>query len=204
MIKVLVLDLDNTLIKGDSFKLWAFLVFCTNPLQFIHGLTSEAFGFRIKFKRTAMSRFCELEVHVQQKITRIIVERISKRIPDEFYEFYSSYKPNHVVLISASPEMYVVPLAKHLQFDGFGSFLENEVPVILKGPRKLEVLTKYLNGIETDAILVGVGDSSSDWDFLRACNHAFILRNRRCFRRKFNSPFQTARSWKEMMGILFQ
>jgi 4-hydroxybenzoate polyprenyltransferase/phosphoserine phosphatase len=145
--ELLVVDLDDTLIKGDLLIEMAFLLLLKNPLRIFPMVLEAARG------PLALKRYLSDRINPDPK---------SLLYRESVLEWIGHFRASNrrVVLASASPEAWVKSIAEHLGcFDEWaGSSQKN-----LKGAQKLEWIQKYWSGEFAYA-----GDSVADEPIFKA------------------------------------
>jgi len=121
--KIAVFDLDGTLLKGDSLRQLIARRLTTNPKFIVAAIRRAVLGgSRSDFAERVHREL--LEVFACQSTLDCIVESFVSQISEERMGIVQRWKKRNAatVLLSASPEEYVNPLAKRLAIDyGFGS-----------------------------------------------------------------------------------
>lgn len=180
---VAAFDFDGTLCPGDSFI--PFLRSLVPPLRLARALAASAPGrvSRDRFKAAVVGRTlrgvplerfaaeCDRYSHVLERRLRADVLARARWHQAEGHE---------VIVVSASPEHYLTPLALRL---GFGTVLGTRLEVDddglltgrllganCRGPEKVERLRGWLGGEE--AFLYAYGDSAGDRELLAAADVA--------------------------------
>jgi phosphoserine phosphatase len=155
-----VVDLDHTLIKIDSFRI---LVQRNMGLRMIGLMAGRVTGLlnRSRFSGKA-AQLVEPKLHetaYRESFLDELEGQIDSRITAMLSEADGS--ETTTLILSASPQLYVLPFAKRLGFDGAGSTWEPDGYFHCRGIRKKEYLLRHY---PTDQFEYGlaIGDSPSD------------------------------------------
>lgn len=196
---VAAFDLDGTLTHRDTLIPW---------LAHVRGPVRTAIAFGAGFPRTAAAlaglgsrdeakerlfrrllagaTLAELQASVDGFVDRLVRSRVRPGILAIAHAHRA--QGHELVIVSASPELYVDRVAAALGFDaGLGTRLEVDGDGRLtgriqgrncRGPEKVERLRAWLGG---DAVVHAYGDSSGDRDLLALAgpNGTLVRRTRR-------------------------
>lgn len=140
---IIVVDLDKTLLKVDSFPKWIFfhlrLASVSNPLLFLHLLMlTVRRAFRtighVQFKRKMM------ELLDRSDWNELFAKNLSKHINMEVIQYLKGHDRAKIVLSTAAPSQYVQYLLPYLSvgFDSvFASTLQHDSIFDNWGPNKV-------------------------------------------------------------------
>lgn len=203
--RVIVFDLDNTLIRGNiSFKFFFFLLkkkkisffkllyplakFLKYQLGFLSLVDMHNLVFENFLKNQNLRFF-------KNHVNNFLKEKINKIINKPVYRHLNHFlaKKDHVILMSSSPIFLVGPLAKMLNIKNsfatrylLGSSDEIiDVDYFLEGHLKAKFLADHLkvNKLDYDMI-IGFSDSIDDLPLLEKCNEVYLVNpNRKLIKR---------------------
>ena len=190
---VAAFDFDGTLTKRDTFL--PFALFVVGPLRWLKGLTGllpYVLLFMIRrlsrqqLKELVIAEFIggmtceELELLSQEFAEEIIPKLLKSRALEQLR--WHQEQGHHVVLVSASPDLYLLPWAKMMGIeDVCASQLEVNNGRITgklrglncRGAEKVKRLQKLL-GNEKTYELYAYGDSPGDRELLAYADHRFF------------------------------
>ena len=187
--KILITDLDNTIISCDSFKLFLYHWFLKKPKIFflsIHKLTLFFLLFKINFiNRTELKKnffvviFMKTKKKEIQKFGNHFAKIIIKKYLKKEAKKLINKKFKKKILISASPDFYVKKIGILLGFDEVFSTKvildKNNISIKGKncyGEEKLKIIKKLkLNRKKT----MFFTDSASDLPLIKYCFKSFIV-----------------------------
>ena len=187
--KILIVDLDNTIISCDSFKFFLFYWFLKKPENFffnIHKLLLFFFLFKINLiDRTNLKE--KFLINIFMKTKKKEIEIFSNKFAKALIKKYLRKEAKKVInenfkkkiLISASPDFYVKKIGDLLGFNEVFStkvvFIKNKVFIKGKncyGEEKLRIIKKLkLNRKST----IFYTDSVSDLPLIRYCFKSFVI-----------------------------
>lgn len=192
-------DLDQTLIPWDTQLLFCDFVLKRMPLRrlYLLGLIPLLPFYKLLgsdgMKRVFLNYLWGLR---EEDLDELAEEFVDQHFPDTFYQemidmlVEQQQLGRTTVLSSASPEIWVKPIAKKLGFDHyFGTQVEMTPRIPLfpdlpggnnKGPNKLKKMRHILPDsfdIENDTLpnSSGFSDSHADLPMLRICEHAVMV-----------------------------
>jgi HAD superfamily hydrolase (TIGR01490 family) len=186
--ELIVIDFDETLYKNDSLIEFCKFVFKKKPLQSWAVLVQVYASILHLFKLIDTKRYKELFLYFLYGINEQEVEKLAK----EFWEntdiehFHTKItalfnrKECRIICISASPEMFLKPIADVYQFELIGTLLSYHHPKYLiqgencKGVEKVKRLKKYLNTEEL-SISESYSDSLSDKPLFEHSKNGYII-----------------------------
>ena len=171
--KLAIFDLDDTLIRGDSFRMLILEQVKKNPhLAILVALRAIKLIGRKTFAKQAHKYL--LPYMNRDGFKKQFAEKLKPLICEDVLEKISECKSKgcKLVLISASPHDYVAYFAKLTGFaEGFGSDWRNGRYEHLHGSGKLEFLRKQYPTTQYDWHYA-ISDSPSDYALLNSCtNH---------------------------------
>jgi HAD superfamily phosphoserine phosphatase-like hydrolase len=187
--KILIVDLDNTIISLDSFKLFLVHWFLKKPKNFffsIHKLILFFFLFKINLiNRTKLKE--KFLINIFMKTKKREIEKFSNNFSKTLIDKYLRKKAKKVInekfekkiLISASPDFYVkkigILLGFNLVFSTKVVFSKNKIFIKGKncyGDEKLRIIKKLkLNRQKT----IFFTDSASDLPLIKYCFRSFVM-----------------------------
>ena len=195
---VAAFDFDGTLVPGDS--LLPFVWRAAGPRRFLRasvrhgarvglataGVAGSRDAAKAAFVRTALRGLAmsdlvaaavEFSHRLEARVHPAALERIA----------WHRDQGHELVLISASLELYLEPLARRLGFDAVlatrlvvrqDGFLTGDLDGLnVRGPEKVARLEKWLDGCECE--LWAYGDSPGDAELLAAADHGHRIRRGR-------------------------
>jgi HAD superfamily hydrolase (TIGR01490 family) len=190
-----VFDLDGTLTRGDS--LLPFLIEAGRRLGRYYALGRlpielALYAIRVRSDRSAKQKLLQLFLGGHR---REVIEPLAEKFALDWVKTrpmpvgmerlrYHQGAGHRVILVSASPDVYVVPLAKEL---GIAEVVCTRVgwqaDVCLgtltspncKGEAKVSMLQEYLGTTTAPRSSFGYGDSPSDLPLLRWVVNSFLL-----------------------------
>lgn len=186
--ELIIIDFDETLYKKDSLIEFCKFVFKKKPLQSWAILVQVYASILHLFKLIDTKRYKELFLYFLYGINEKEVEKLAK----EFWEntgmenFHANItalfnrKECRIICVSASPEMFLKPIADVYQFELIGTLLSYHQPKYLiqgencKGLEKVKRLKKYLNTDEL-SISESYSDSLSDTPLFELSKKGFII-----------------------------
>ena len=187
--KILIIDLDNTIISCDSFKLFLYRWFLKKPKNFflnIHKLMLFFFLFKVNLinrtelkKRFLVIAFMKTKKKEIQKFGNNFAKIIIKKYLKKKAKNMINKKFKKKILISASPDFYVKKIGILLGFDEVFStkVILDKNKVSIKGmncygKEKLRIIKKLkLNRQRT----IFFTDSASDLPLIKYCFKSFIM-----------------------------
>lgn len=209
---VAVFDLDGTLTRRDTLLPWlayvrgrramgaAFLLTAPRIAPALLGLASRDDAKERLLARLLRGRALDELVASVEGFADHVVET---GLRPEVMELARRHRASghRTVVVSASPELYVGPLARRLGFEeGLGTRLEVDAEGRLtgrlvgrncRGPEKVERLREWLQ--EDDAVVYAYGDSSGDRELLaHAGVNGRLLRNPRRHARRVQRDRMTS------------
>lgn len=167
MRRILITDLDGTLVKFDTFKFWLVAVFVLNPLKFIsYMISNDEVSFRGVIKFASIQSFNDLGKRNRVRLSKNYAEYLAKKLPIGFWNFVDCFKPTDILLLSASPSVYVKELGSVLGINAFGTdVIENRL-YLMKNENKQQCALKYLRQFSVDDYVYAVGNTSDDISFM--------------------------------------
>jgi len=175
MKKINVIDLDNTLIPYDSFR-----VFVINKIRsgnisviFYTILRKIRFLSLAEYKRRVIlsSGFLNDSKTIDKIVDRIL-QSINPRIMKVAKENTDDNTLN--ILCSASPDVYVKKVAQQLNWIGYGSYFKNKYFIHLWGHNKLTFIKS--NYPVTDYIYnFAISDSKRDLELIKQFKFWLLL-----------------------------
>ncbi len=165
-VSVNVIDLDNTLIPYDSFRLLVIneikkinlTIISLTLLRILKINSSKVF----KEKITRFFHDNKYEIFFKEFSDKLYID-VDKRVLKLINEHTKESTIN--ILLSASPNFFVKHLIKRLNWQGSGSYIENDKFVHLYGENKIIWLTRFYKP-EIFHFNFAISDSSSDNDLL--------------------------------------
>ncbi|MDD5570383.1 MAG: HAD family hydrolase [Bacteroidales bacterium] len=140
--KLIVVDLDNTLVPFDTFhsliikNIFNVIIIYYCLLRLLKRIDNN------KFKKIIYDVICknksfntlinDFVSEIVKKIDKSVLEKVNEKADEETL----------IVLCSASPDFYVEKIAIQLGWIGFGSHYESEVFYNLRGNMKLDFILK--------------------------------------------------------------
>ncbi len=173
--RLLVVDLDKTLLSVNSIRL--FLLYTIN-LKIIISIIYRLLGIYDK------NKFAEiLTLHAESNIRKIdvFVGKLKKYIRNDIISLINEYKgkSGKVVIISASPEIYVKKIAQSLGFQGIGSNFDDKRRFIhMHGEQKKQKVCS-LFPTEQFVYWFAISDHISDSPLLDMFEHSFMVKQGR-------------------------
>lgn len=167
--KLVVVDLDKTLLTVDSFKIFIAEQYFKSPIKI-----SILKIFR-KLRVIGLARYKEwVSRYIYDNLTEIekrsFIDSLNKYINQQLFKSINNKYGNNckIIIISASLEQYVKPFAKEIHWEGYGSYRDKKSGkfVHLHGERKLQFLLKYFP-INSFKYIYAVSDSISDLILLK-------------------------------------
>ncbi|HCY74451.1 MAG TPA: hypothetical protein DHV28_00890 [Ignavibacteriales bacterium] len=167
--KIVVVDLDNTLLNIDSFN------------KFLSDQTKNKVIRVILFRILRKLRLISLKKlkewtsnyiydNLPDEIKLSFINSLRNYINIQLYETIKNEYQNYcrIIIISASLDQYVKPFANHLGWEGYGSHMDklNNKYVHLHGNNKLEFLTEQFPESKFSYVYA-VSDSNSDKNLLK-------------------------------------
>ena len=165
-----IFDLDDTLVRGDSFRMLIMEQLPRRPRLLLHaGLRALRLTDRARFAEAAHRALLPLlrdSAFIEEMVGRLR-ERVQEPVLERVHE--RRRRGEMVVLISASPNEYVAPFARAMGFDaGHGSGWRNGHYVHLHGAGKL----RHARDVYPPSHYewrYAISDSESDLPLLRTC-----------------------------------
>lgn len=178
---LLLTDLDGTLIKGDSYILFlrfvsgSFLKFIFKGIQAMPILLMWKLGIRSTGK--AKGQILGAYISDRKKdsmigqaetfVNKILLSRVRKNVMDKVK--YVQSKGGVCAIVSASPELWVGPLAKEMGMEFISSKLEYKEGIFkgrlegenCKGEEKVKAILERYSPSDYDEVWT-LGDSSAD------------------------------------------
>lgn len=137
---LIVVDLDNTLVPFDTFKLLV--------LKNIFNVNIIILLIIRRLRLMSALRFKKNVIHIlsdnnwlNKKMTNFvseIISRIDKNIIEKVNKKTTRF--DYIILCSASPDIYVKEIAKRLGWQGFGSSLERDSLFHMFGINKIKFI----------------------------------------------------------------
>ena len=169
----MVIDFDKTLLPYDSLryyvlsrvKLGDLRILCYAILRKIRILSKTHFSYLIGNHFSTTANLAEF------------VNKIYKDIDTKIINQVSAYADNdtEIILLSASPAVYIEEVARKIGFVGYGSHLVNGKYFHLCGENKLKfILEKY--PVEDYKYIYSISDSEMDLPFLNLFEKYELLR----------------------------
>ncbi len=204
--RVIVFDLDNTLIKGNiSFKFFFFLLL-KKKISFFKLLYPL-----VKFFKYQLGLLSLIDMHdlifknflknqnldfFKRHVNVFLEGIINKIINEPVYHHLKHHlaKKNHVILMSSSPDFLVKPIAKMLNIkNSFAtSYLLDkteeiiDVDYFLEGHLKAKFLDDHLKVNKLNyEMIIGFSDSIDDLPLLEKCNEVYLVNPNRKLMKKF-------------------
>lgn len=189
---LLIFDLDNTIIKCDSFKIFLFTWLKNNPKILYYNiiylcLIYFMFLIRIINREDLKLRFLKIIFkNVNKKKIKIFCDSFSDFIIKKYLRynaklFLKKKKNFFKILITASPDFYVKKIAEELSFNKVfcTKFIikKNNVRIVGKncyGSQKLKIIKKQKYDKNN---LIFFTDSSSDLPLISFCKKSFVIPN---------------------------
>ncbi len=200
--RVLICDLDGTLIKGDSFRFWAIKVFLYKPHVFIvNFLKVRKNQFRARLKITCILTYERLPSKKRNRLSTVYSEEITRKFSEDFWTFYNKFLPDKVLILSASPNIYVEGIGDINNFDAAGTDLIGGNYIFMSGIVKRAYAKSYLNSLGVKSChVLALGNSGDDLPFMELADLAFFI----CWdgRSRTNSIDGVIKlNWKELSEI---
>jgi len=163
VIPLYVYDFDKTLIPFDSFRVYVFywlrhIPFEMSKLLILRKLriyTAEKFKLKVIQSVIIHPDFEELNQKFVIKILTNVNQSTLKKAP------VLEAMPNHVLILSASPDIYIGKVASALGIYGKGSFIDNDSFFHLYSSGKVKFLVENYPK-STYRYVYSVSDSKSD------------------------------------------
>jgi phosphoserine phosphatase len=176
-LKVLICDLDGTLIRGDSFRLWAIRLFLYKPHVFIvNFLKVRKNQFRARLKISCILTFEQLPSKKRSSLSTVYAEKISKKFSGDFWTFYERFLPDKVLILSASPNIYVERIGEINKFEAVGTDLIDGKYILMSGIVKRDYAKSYLSDLGVEKCLVlALGNSRDDLPFMDLADSAIFI-----------------------------
>jgi len=168
MISLFVFDFDKTLIPFDSFRRYVFHWLKYKPLAIIKFLVFRKLRIYdgAKFKRKIIrSIFKHPKFEsINQKFVESLIPHVNFKIISNQIENES--KTKIILILSASPDIYISEVANAIELVGKGSHFVNNQFFHLYGTGKIEYLKRYYPK-ERYRYVYSISDSKSDLDLLK-------------------------------------
>lgn len=163
MIPLYVYDFDKTLIPFDSFRGYVFYWLRHIPVKMFKLLilrklriyTAEKFKLKVIQSVSTQPDFEELNKKFVIKMLAYVNQSMLKKIP------VFETTPNYVLILSASPDIYIGKVASALGIYGKGSFIDNDSFFHLYSAGKVKFLVENYPK-STYRYVYSVSDSKSD------------------------------------------
>ena len=163
MIPLYVYDFDKTLISFDSFREYVFYWLRHTPVKMskllilrkLRFYTAEKFKQKVIQSVSAHRDFEELN----QKFVMKILPHVNQSMLNKLSAIENM--PNHVLILSASPDIYISSVASALGVYGKGSFIANDSLFHLYSSGKVKFLS--VNYPKSNyRYIYAISDSKSD------------------------------------------
>lgn len=169
-----VIDFDRTLLKTNSIILlfkkiklpligfWS--IFRVTKLISKRKFSYETTKIIEKYvKKNGLDNIISI---IKKELNYNIIEHIKKNLTEDSF----------VIIISASPDVYIKDIAKHLGYIGFGSNFENGCFEYLYGIKKIKFIeSKYPES--KYKYYYAISDSDSDKELLNKFDKSFLFDN---------------------------
>lgn len=163
MIPLYVYDFDKTLIPFDSFRVYVFYWLRHIPFKMFKLLilrklriyTAEKFKLKVIQAVSTQPDFEELNQKFVIKMLANVNHSTLKKVP------VLETTPNHVLILSASPDIYIGKVASALGIYGKGSFIDSDSFFHLYSAGKVKFLVENYPK-STYRYVYSVSDSKSD------------------------------------------
>jgi phosphoserine phosphatase len=167
--KIVVVDLDKTLLIIDSFNLFLSVQLKKRPLK------TALLRILRKLRLISLSKLKELSgKYIYDKLPeeekksfiKSLNNYINKKILNKINSEYG--KSCRIIIISASPDEYVKVFAASIGWEGFGSYTDNSTSrfIHLHGKGKSDFLLKYFPA-DKYTYEYSISDSQSDLPLLK-------------------------------------
>ena len=171
MRRILLTDLDGTLVRFDTFKFWLLKVIARKPFGFLsYFLKNQEDDFRGRVKMASMQTFEDLSDKSKIRLSKKYAEEISRKLPTDFWYFVDCFKPTHILLLSASPAIYVEQLGLALGVDALGTEIIQGRLHMMKGENKRKSAKKYLSQFSNEDYVYATGNTVDDISFMSLAN----------------------------------
>ncbi len=164
-------------------------------------MTAQGYNFRARLKIASILTFDRLPPTLKHKLEIEYAERISKKLSQDFWRFYDNFQPDKVLILSASPNIYVKRIGEKLSFDAVGSEIIHGVYKLMAGSNKRLFANHYLNHLgEENSIILALGNSLDDIPFMELGDMAFLIYwGERVKSKSFNGIRKV--SWSELSDL---
>ncbi|MDR3704398.1 MAG: HAD family hydrolase [Paludibacteraceae bacterium] len=175
MKKIVVVDFDKTLLPYDSLRYYVLSrvkigdlrMLCYIFLRKMRFLTKKHFSYLISKHFSNTGDVTEFVNKICQDIDIRILSKVST---------YADNNDTEIILLSASPAVYIEEVARKIGFVGYGSHYINGKYFYLCGENKLKfILEKY--PVEKYRYIYSISDSETDLPLLSLFEKYDLLTN---------------------------
>lgn len=177
--KIVVVDLDNTLLEVDSFSLLLSTQFKKKTFRvgFLRILRKLRILSLAKFKEYIGKYIYDNLLEEEKKS---FIESLSNHVNQELLNTINVKYKNicRIIILSASLDQYVKPFAHEYGWEGFGSYIDGTSGqfIHLHGDGKINFLNRFFPR-DTFLYVYAISDSQSDLSLLKNFNKYDLIKS---------------------------